>query len=778
MEIDPTQRIANLNARELSEFRTYLPRLPSMGGPSRWRATVGQQWHETLRKKAESQPGNATFEKTLKTTWLENGWQINLTGKVDQLIEKDGHITICEIKTISRLIPMDEDELLSHYPAYFAQLQTYLAMALHIGLAKNINLHGELIFISIAEGLTQTVKLESTNLKVYETQRKKLKEYLVQRRVDHDRIRSFSFKTPFPSWRSGQEDTLEKLRNQHEQLPPGQPLYFEAPTGFGKTGVALQFALEKLQTGTYDKIFCLTGKSTGQNQILLQLAAMQDQASPRYYQLRSREEHAIHSKAHSCNGRDCNRNLEGKWAQSGLNPALLFGQGTPTLEQVRKLGTETGICPYEISRSLIPRADVVVGDFNYVFSQRHNALLFNQEGLPLNRILILVDEAHNLPSRVQESLSANTSTQAAQSLLAGLETTRTPAAVRVLAHRWLELLQAFEPTDSLPLNQLYETEDLLTDLLDEIINNPINWDCLPENSYEVLRELLHLRNLLGNSQIPLLAWIRHPGELRLSCLDASKEIAETLSVFGGKLLMSATLSPMENFTRSCGQNPADASLVKADASWRNDAYRLAIDLRVDTRLHRRAQYGKTTAETISRFANSGDGPVVAYFPSYEYAEAIRQIIFEQTPELPIALQRRGLPLAQQNTFLKQSLETAKVLLLMMGGSFAESIDLLGGQVSRAIIVGPSLPVADNVQRARMACLEELDAEAAYHRICREPALMRIQQAIGRMVRAPGQRATILFHCCRFSENNYKTLFDKNSPTRIHNNKELNNWIAT
>jgi len=78
----------------------------------------------------------------------------------------------------------------------------------------------------------------------------------------------------------------------------------------------------------------------------------------------------------------------------------------------------------------------------------------------------------------------------------------------------------------------------------------------------------------------------------------------------------------------------------------------------------------------------------------------------------------------------------------------------------------------------MARLEDLDSEATYHRICREPALIRIRQAMGRMVRAPGQQATILFHCCRFSEKHYQSLFNGNSVTLIQNNQELSNWIST
>ena len=57
MEIEPARRLASINARELAEFRQNRLQIPKLGGPSRWRATVGQQWHEHLRKQAESSNG-------------------------------------------------------------------------------------------------------------------------------------------------------------------------------------------------------------------------------------------------------------------------------------------------------------------------------------------------------------------------------------------------------------------------------------------------------------------------------------------------------------------------------------------------------------------------------------------------------------------------------------------------------------------------------------------------------------------------------------------------
>ena len=557
-----------------------------------------------------------------------------------------------------------------------------------------------------------------------------------------------------------------------------EPIFFEAPTGFGKTGVTLQYALEHLQSGTYEKIFCLTGKSTGQNQLIEQLRAMQNQHSPRCFQLRSRAEHAIRSRLHTCNGRKCRRDVETQWQQSSLSPALLFGNGIPALEEIRTLGTETGLCPYEISRALIPLADVLVGDFNYVFSPRHNSLLLEMEGLQLNRVLLMVDEAHNLPARVNEAFSSKTSLQEAQTLLDGLTDCRAPTKTRIVAEMWGKLLQDIEPVAEIPLHLLYELEDLLKDLLEQTLYMPLDWEALPENAYEILRNLLHTRTLLENSNLPMLAWSKRHGELRFSCLDASHEIGNTIKQFGGSLLMSATLSPMEQFAKCCGQNLVSSSLVQAETPWRKKAYRLAIDLRVDTRLKLRTLHYTTTADTICRLADSAEDCVVAYFPSYEYAEGINETLLNFDSAPTVFLQPRGLCLAKQNEFLSNALNSAKVLLLIMGGSFAEGIDVLGGHVSHALIVGPSLPVADNVQRARMARLENLDSEAAYHLVCREPAITRILQAVGRMVRRPGQKATILFHCQRFAESHYQGLFSETTPEYIRTEEGMARWRRT
>ena len=133
---------------------------------------------------------------------------------------------------------MEEEELLEHYPNYFAQLQTYLALALHQDESKLDKLSGELVFVSINEGLVQTVTNTSEDLRLYHLQRQRLRNYLVERRTDFDRLQSLRFKRPFTNWRPGQKTALKQLHDGHDRTSKGKPILFEAPTGFGKTGVS------------------------------------------------------------------------------------------------------------------------------------------------------------------------------------------------------------------------------------------------------------------------------------------------------------------------------------------------------------------------------------------------------------------------------------------------------------------------------------------------------------------------------------------------------------
>src|SRR5690606_480603 len=132
----------------------------------------------------------------------------------------------------------------------------------------------------------------------------------------------------------------------------------------------------------------------------------------------------------------------------------------------------------------------------------------------------------------------------------------------------------------------------------------------------------------------------------------------------------------------------------------------------------------------------------------------------------------------QTAWVEESIAYTDALFLVLGSSFAESIDLLGGRVSHAMVVGPALPEVNAVQRARLAELEPLGREQAFRRVYQIPGLQKVNQALGRLVRAPGQRAKVLLHCKRFAEARYANLLahDYQFGVNIATDDELDAWL--
>ena len=97
------------------------------------------------------------------------------------------------------------------------------------------------------------------------------------------------------------------------------------------------------------------------------------------------------------------------------------------------------------------------------------------------------------------------------------------------------------------------------------------------------------------------------------------------------------------------------------------------------------------------------------------------------------------------------------LFLVLGTGYTEGIDLLGGRVNHAMVVGPALPEVNAVQRAKLAHCGAKSRDAAFRLVYQVPGMQKVNQALGRLVRAPGQRARVLLHCRRFADPSYAAL---------------------
>ncbi|HTX64851.1 MAG TPA: helicase C-terminal domain-containing protein [Opitutaceae bacterium] len=889
MQFSLDDRTCALSVGEFADFSLGPRDAGAGGGPGVWRAQLGQQWHTRLRAEAEAavaaQPGaSAAFEVPLTLDYVHQGWRLTFTGRIDQLVAAAGTMTVREIKTVGGPLPAATAALRADHPDYFVQALAYLVL-LRVAPADLLPadvraVRAELVFVEVGTGLAQTVPLTPEDEALFHVQLARLVEFLDLRRRARDRLRHLRFRPAFEVLREGQETIQAELcsaigdwglriadcpsADRGAESPPQSairnqqsPILFEAPTGYGKTGVLLEFALGQLRAGRFSRLLYLTSKATGQLQVVRTLAAMTSPAiapAPRTqnsepsatpvtaWQVRPKAEHCVNEIFH-CVRDVCPylADLEARWAQSGL-ARFYLEEGRPRdLAALRTAGRDARLCPYEITRAALPFNDVWIGDYNYVFAPDSRGVFYERPGFRPAETLLVVDEAHNLPARVADAWSHVARAADAEGTLWDLQRVRPPAALLLAWERWARLLAALPHAERLTPEAETEVREAVAELAALVATTPLDYAEIGPRAAEALWETLSLRAWLAGdftlpaadqsgqspindpqSPISTLLWSPRAGELHFTVLDAPGLIGPALRSFGGAILASATLQPVEAFAAACGlddrgsgisdrglaggksslspqsaiRDPRsqittalgplsrkdrrtlramtsgsvllqaaearDATrprLLQARAPWRDHAYRMGVDVRVDSTFQHRAHHYPATAATVESLHAAAGRAVAVFFPSYAYADHILKALAAAGSPCRATLQPRAADLAAQTAWVEESLTGADALLLVLGSSFAESIDLLGGRVTHAMVVGPALPEVNAIQRHRLAALTRagLDRDAAFRRVYQIPGMQKVNQALGRLVRAPGQHATILLHCRRFAEPSYAAL---------------------
>jgi Rad3-related DNA helicase len=171
--------------------------------------------------------------------------------------------------------------------------------------------------------------------------------------------------------------------------------------------------------------------------------------------------------------------------------------------------------------------------------------------------------------------------------------------------------------------------------------------------------------------------------------------------------------------------------------------------------------------------------VAAFFPSYRYAESIVTEIQRLKPHAPVALQPRGLGPEGTARFVEEALDRNTILCLILGGSLGEGVDMLGGRIRSAVVVGPALPEVNALQEARRKMHVQDGAEDAFALAYVRPGMRKVNQALGRLVRAPGHTARVLLHCRRFADETYKALLstEYGDPEVLTDDEDFQRWTA-
>lgn len=770
MQLELKERIARMSVGEFARFLSP----EGTGHRDVWRAQVGSRWHSELhRLESERCPGLQT-EVAVSGTVHALGWTIELEGRIDQLDSMAQPWVIREIKTVEPLGKASPSAEAGHWLPAWLQAATY-ARLLNPPCPTDL----ELLLVEIDTGLIHRFRrslAESPSLAGHTDAVASLLERRRSARLD---LLGPPPPAPYPEWREQQESGFEELRSTLER---SERVLFQAPTGFGKTAAAIHAAIHQLRSGRVDRVVYLTAKNSGQPAIAAEVSRQLKAAGapPDVLLLRSREDHCINTVLH-CREEACPHLVDSEKRRPYVLETNAGASPEPSWDLSTALawGRRHSVCPYLLTRRLLAWHHFWIADVSYLLARTHDAVFSECPGFDRSRTLLIVDEAHNLPSRAVDAHAFQATAHEATTTAGLLDFAPIHAQVRSLWVDWVDWMTGLRRCDALGLAEETALRSLVSRLADCLTLNPPDSLRLGVELAGRLNGMLTLNRLLSESAQPNLIWSPDAGILRVQPLESEPILTASLAGFARVLLQSATLGPEGSLEERCGFSSGSSLRIRARSPWRRDAYRIAVDTRPDTRFAHRRLHLPLTAQTVAELRSASRGAVVVFLPSYGYAEQLCDELHASTP-LRAAIQPRGASSAELTDFIERSLVLEDALLLVLGGSLAEGIDDLGGRVTHALVVGPALPEVNAYQEARLSRLGGFGRAAAFRQVYLIPGMTRVNQALGRLVRAPGHQANIVLHCRRFAQNEYASLLDEDFQffDSLSSTADLRSWLGS
>ena len=228
---------------------------------------------------------------------------------------------------------------------------------------------------------------------------------------------------PFLAHAKPRPGQLEMIQDGIKALEKGGYHLAAAPTGIGKTAASLAAALEVASQSPQKKtVFFLTSRQT-QHRIVVDTVRRINQRRKGMMPVRlvdmvgqagmciqpfAKESPLVFSLL--CSQARKTRSCK-PWITSapGLKERILSSPlHVDELVEIARTHTANGeaaqTCPWKAAREAVSGADVFVGDYNHLFDDGVRESSLKAMDLSLEDIIIVVDEAHNLPDRIRMTL--------------------------------------------------------------------------------------------------------------------------------------------------------------------------------------------------------------------------------------------------------------------------------------------------------------------------------------------------------------------------------------
>ncbi len=460
-----------------------------------------------------------------------------------------------------------------------------------------------------------------------------------------------------------------------------------------------------------------------------------------------------------------------------------FKKNIPTAEEFIDYCQDKQICPYELNKVLLKESKVVVVPYIYVFDINIRNMLFDSLSCPQEDMILVVDEAHNLPDYIRDLFSAELSMYMLNNCIYESEKYGNPSmldgrfSVKSFCETLVNILRdlrdtyvycilengirqggvkqsdAFIPSHEFEteiLSRLSITSKTLHDIVGDLVAYGEKIQEYREKEGKLPRSFLHKLglfldfwiNLEMDQYAKLVVDAKHGKNPRIEsfCLDPSVGTS-VVNDFHGSIHMSGTLEPLEEYRDSMGMSKV-TELVSYPSPFLKKNRKILFVKDVTTKYSDISKDDKILDRMISYvkdICNIFPHNTMVFFPSFNVMSNFRRdknlsnldrcVYFEEQKMSQSAL----MDLVSNFKEHGNNDSEGAALFSVMGGRISEGMDFPAEELEIALIVGIPYPKPSARQRA-LQHYYDIKFRKGWEYIVEAPTARKLLQSIGRLIR--------------------------------------------
>ncbi|ASR45433.1 ATP-dependent helicase [Paenibacillus kribbensis] len=695
-------------------------------------------------------------------------------GRCDGLIQLDGVWTVDEIKSIS--LPLEEIQG-DGQPVHWAQAFLYAYM-----IAREEQHHTMQVQLTYVQAHSEDIRRFRRQLSFAEL------ESFAQEMIAgyapyafllraHAEKRDASIGTldfPFDTYRSGQRTLAGSV---YKTIAEGVNLFAKAPTGIGKTISTLFPAIKAIGEGVVSRVYYVTARTTTRAAAEEAYAKMQTQGLHVHVVTLTAKDKICFKDENDCDAGACSM-CEGYYDRiNGAVSDILANETLMTRAVIEHYARKHRVCPFEFSLDVAYASDGIISDYNYVFDPRISLKRLLEEHK--RKGVVLVDEAHNLVERGREMFSAEMLKSPFLELkrefkLLSPETAAAASAVN--AHMiTLRKLHA-DAGKAVEASAPQELLELLVPFVEAAERELVTRGSVSGaqhasstgaayamllDTYFAAQNMLRIAALYDERYVTYIrAGIeagRSEVRVKLFCLDPSHLLGQAIKGYRSTIYFSATLTPLAYYRDMLGAKEEDYTL-QVPSPFHQEQWDVRL-LPLSIRYRDRERSKGAIVNMLAGLAEERKGNILVFFPSYPYLREVYEEFMIRDVPADTLVQSPGMTEPERDRFLEAFQPGQERTLLgfaVLGGVFAEGVDLPGDRLNGVVVVGVGLPQIG----AERDVLREYFAEQGrngFNYAYVYPGMNKVLQAGGRLIRTEQDEGLLVLVDDRFAKEPYASL---------------------